>query len=63
MNIKELHAAIANFSGYDEVRVLPIVKDDDGEIIIDDCKSKPILKLWVWKGEIVLLYEEDEECM
>ena len=49
---------------YDEVRVLPVIKDDDGEIIIDDdCESKPILELRFWKNELVILYEETEECM
>ena len=63
MNVAELHYEVGKHHMYDEVRVLPVMVVD-GEIIIDSsCKSKPILGLRVWQGEIVLLYEEGEECM
>jgi len=64
LNIQELFYEVGKHSIHDEVRVLPVVKDDDGKIILDgSCKSKQILGFRVWEGEIVILYEENEECM
>ena len=59
MTVKDLIRQAKRFRASNEVRTYPAVKDGDGEIVIEDGISKPILGIRLWKGEVVILYEED----
>ncbi len=61
MNIEELRTQTKRFFNFDPVFVYPGSLDSDGKIDIDvDCEPKLIVGMTIWKGKIVILYEDHE---
>lgn len=59
MNIQKLREVLKPFQSQNVITAYPAALDDDDQIIVStDVPPQQILKVGIWKGKVVLFYEE-----